>query len=54
MIAPLKAVISRSARDHCVYAVFECKGNKSEAARALGIHRNTLEKYLKGGRHAGA
>lgn len=47
-LAPLDEVV----RAHVVAAVEACNGNRAAAARALGVGRNTLWRWLKGGRGA--
>jgi len=42
--APLREVI----REHVQRTVEACDGNHSEAARRLGIGRNTLARHLRG------
>ena len=44
----LKEQLDRARYAFCVEAVYQHQQNKSAAARALGIHRNTLGKILKG------
>ena len=46
--APLDEVV----RAHVAAAVDACGGNRAAAARALGVGRNTLWRWLKGGRGA--
>lgn len=48
-LVPLREHVAKEARDYCARAVMEFKGNKSRAAKALGIHRNTLNKLIKRG-----
>lgn len=45
---PLDEVV----RAHVAAAIAACGGNRAAAARALGVGRNTLWRWIKGGRGA--
>lgn len=48
----LREHLEACARHYCFDALFYAGGNKSLAARMLGIHRNTLNKIISRGTRA--
>jgi transcriptional regulator of acetoin/glycerol metabolism len=46
------ASLDEVVRAHVAAAIQACGGNRAAAARALGVGRNTLWRWIKGGRGA--